>query len=44
MDLGGIAIVERGLGDDQHPSGYGYKLCCQLDILLDIVKTYTYKV
>ncbi|KAK7374933.1 hypothetical protein VNO80_08376 [Phaseolus coccineus] len=22
MDLGGIAIVERGLGDDQHPSGY----------------------
>jgi len=26
MDLGGTAIVERGLGDDQHPSGYGYKL------------------
>ncbi|MED6159509.1 multidrug-resistance type transporter [Stylosanthes scabra] len=22
MDLGGTAIVERGLGDDQHPSGY----------------------
>ncbi|KAF1888781.1 hypothetical protein Lal_00036823 [Lupinus albus] len=22
MDLGGIPIIERGLGDDQHPSGY----------------------
>jgi len=22
MDLGGKAILERGLGDDQHPSGY----------------------
>ncbi|KAJ1443256.1 Riboflavin synthase-like beta-barrel [Sesbania bispinosa] len=22
MDLGGTAILERGLGDDQHPSGY----------------------
>ncbi|CAK8540557.1 unnamed protein product [Lathyrus sativus] len=22
MDLGGTTIVERGLGDDQHPSGY----------------------
>ncbi|XP_061348575.1 NADPH-dependent diflavin oxidoreductase 1 isoform X1 [Gastrolobium bilobum] len=22
MDLGGTAIIERGLGDDQHPSGY----------------------
>ncbi|KAL2329486.1 hypothetical protein Fmac_017067 [Flemingia macrophylla] len=22
LDLGGTAIVERGLGDDQHPSGY----------------------
>ncbi|KDP32944.1 hypothetical protein JCGZ_12975 [Jatropha curcas] len=22
LDLGAIAIVERGLGDDQHPSGY----------------------
>lgn len=22
-DLGATAIVERGLGDDQHPSGYG---------------------
>jgi len=31
MDLGGTAIVERGLGDDQHPSGYGYMLGCQLD-------------
>lgn len=22
-DLGAMAVVERGLGDDQHPSGYG---------------------
>ena len=21
-DLGGTPIIERGLGDDQHPSGY----------------------
>jgi hypothetical protein len=27
MDLGGTAILERGLGDDQHPSGYDYVLC-----------------
>ncbi|RVX06520.1 NADPH-dependent diflavin oxidoreductase 1 [Vitis vinifera] len=24
LDLGAVAIVERGLGDDQHPSGYDY--------------------
>lgn len=30
MDLGGTAILERGLGDDQHPSGYDYGLFCQL--------------
>ena len=24
LDLGAVPIVERGLGDDQHPSGYGY--------------------
>lgn len=24
LDLGATAIVERGLGDDQHPSGYDY--------------------
>lgn len=41
MDLGGTAIVERGLGDDQHPSGYGYKLYCNWIILLSIVQTYT---
>ena len=23
-DLGAMAIVEKGLGDDQHPSGYDY--------------------
>lgn len=23
-DLGATAVVERGLGDDQHPSGYDY--------------------
>ena len=26
LDLGAVAIVERGLGDDQHPSGYNYVL------------------
>lgn len=37
MDLGGTAILERGLGDDQHPSGYDYGLCCQLRIFCLIV-------
>lgn len=23
-DLGAVPIVEKGLGDDQHPSGYDY--------------------
>jgi hypothetical protein len=31
-DLGGTTILERGLGDDQHPSGYVYELCCQLRV------------
>lgn len=27
-DLGGNAIIERGLGDDQHPSGYVTHFLC----------------
>lgn len=26
LDLGATPIIERGLGDDQHPSGYVYGL------------------
>jgi len=32
-DLGGKSILERGLGDNQHPSGY------DSTILLDLVET-----
>lgn len=42
LDLGATAIVEKGLGDDQHPAGYefilcrGYPYCIHLTIVLSM--------
>lgn len=36
LDLGATAIVEKGLGDDQHPAGYDFIMCCGFPLCIHL--------